>query len=248
MVRCALFTSATLAALSAALPLIGGFPAQAADPGSNGPYVRAFGGYSLLEQPSIQGDNITNGSTGNGTGRGSLSTSGGFWGGAAGGYHWGVFRLEGMGSYESHSLGAFDSPQFSYVDTGGRRHTDLNAHPSLSGDLRIFTGFLNAVLDVKFGSAFEPFIGGGVGFAHVTMSDVTGSSNGNAFKLTDSSDTVLAFQALAGFAYRFTPTFAAELGYRFVTLNDPSFKDNLGGSFDLGIEGHQAWLGLRVDF
>lgn len=247
MVRCAPATSATLAALSAAL-LVAGSSQAAEQTSSTGPYFRAFGGYSLLEQPSIQGDNITNGPTGNGTGRGELSTSGGFWGGAAGGYHWGVFRLEGMGSYESHSLGAFDSPQFSYVDTSGVRHTDRNAHPSLSGDLRIFTGFLNAVLDVKFGSAFEPFIGGGVGFAHVTMDNVTGSSNGNAFKLTDGSDTVLAFQALAGFAYRFTPTVAAELGYRFVTLNDPSFKDNLGGSFDLGIEGHQAWLGLRLDF
>ncbi len=247
MGRCAPFMSVVLATLSAAIPVSG--PAIAAEGGaSNGPYFRVFGGYSLIDDPSIQGDNITNGSTGNGTGRGTLHQTNGPWGGAAAGYRWGVLRLEGMGSYESHSLKSFDSPQFSYVDTGGTRRTDLNAHPTLDGNLRIFTGFLNAVLDVKFGSPFEPFVGGGIGFANVRMNDVTGVSNGNSFNLTDGSDTVLAFQALVGFAYRFTPTFAAEAGYRFLSLNDPSFSDNLGGSFDLGIEAHQAWIGLRVDF
>ncbi|MGQ0675684.1 MAG: outer membrane protein [Rhodospirillales bacterium] len=249
MRRCTPFTSVVLATLSAAIPLSG--PAAAAEGGaSSGPYLRVFGGYSLLDEPSIKGDNITNGSTGNGNGRGALHQSGGPWGGVAAGYRWGVLRLEGMGSYESHSLKSFDSPQFSYVDTAGTRRTELNAAPSLDGDLKIFTGFLNAVLDVKFGSAFEPFVGAGIGFAHVGMNDVTGRSNisGASFNLTDSTDTVLAFQALVGFAYRFTPTFAAEAGYRFLSLNDPSFRDNLGGSFDLGIEAHQVWLGLRVDF
>lgn len=247
MGRCGPVTSFVLATLSAAILTIG--PACAAEGGgSNGPYFRVFGGYSLIDSPSIQGDNITNGSTGNGTGRGTLHQSNAPWGGAAGGYRWGPFRLEAMGSYESHGLKSFDSPQFTYVDTLGTRRTDLNAHPTLDGDLRIFTGFLNAVLDVKFGSAFEPFVGGGVGFANVRMNDVTGISNGRNFNLTDGSDTVLAFQALVGFAYRFTPTIAAEAGYRFLTLNDPSFSDNLGGSFDLGIESHQVWVGMRVDF
>ncbi len=246
MGRSAPVTSVVLATLSAVIPLIG--PAGAAEGGSSGPYFRVFGGYSLIDEPSIQGDNITNGSTGNGVGRGALHQSGGPWGGAAGGYRWSMLRLEAMGGYETHSLKSFDSPQFSYVDTGGTRRTDLNAHPSLDGDLRIFTGFVNAMLDVKFGSAFEPFVGVGVGFANVKMDDVTGVSNGRNFNLTDSSDTVLAFQALVGFAYRFTPTFAAEAGYRFLTLNDPSFGDNLGGSFDLGIESHQVWVGMRVDF
>ncbi len=247
MGRCGPETSFVLATLSAAILMAG--PASAAEGGgSNGPYFRVFGGYSLIDEPSIQGDNITNGSTGNGTGRGSLHQSNGPWGGAAGGYHWGPFRLEAMGSYESHGLKSFDSPQFSYVDTSGTRRTDLNTHPTLDGDLKIFTGFLNAVLDVKFGSAFEPFIGGGVGFANVKMGDVKGVSNGHSFNLTDGSDTVLAFQALVGFAYRFTPTVAAEAVYRYLTLNNPSFDDNLGGTFDLGIDSHQVWLGMRVDF
>jgi opacity protein-like surface antigen len=247
MGRCAPFTSVVLATLSAAILSSGA--AQAAEgAASSGPYFRVFGGYSLIDEPSIQGVNITNGSTGNGTGRGSMQTNGGPWGGAAGGYRWGPLRLEAMGSYEAHGLKSFDSPQFTYADTGGTRRTDLNAHPSLDGDLRIFTGFLNAVLDVKFGSAFEPFVGGGIGFANVRMDDVMGVSNGRSFKLTDGSDTVLAFQALIGFAYRFTPMIAAEAGYRFLTLNDPSFTDSLGGSFDLGIESHQVWVGMRMDF
>lgn len=247
MGRSAPVTSVLLATLSAVIPLIGG-PAWAAEGGSSGPYFRVFGGYSLIDDPKIQGDNITNGSTGNGVGRGTLHQDNAPWGGAAGGYRWSMLRLEAMGSYETHSLKSFNSPQFSYVDTGGTRRTDMNASPSLDGDLRIFTGFANAMLDVKFGSPFEPFVGVGVGFAHVNMNDVTGVSNGNPFNLTDSSDTVLAFQAMIGFAYRFTPTFAAEAGYRYLTLNDPSFSDNLGGTFDVGIDSHQVWLGLRVDF
>jgi opacity protein-like surface antigen len=77
---------------------------------------------------------------------------------------------------------------------------------------------------------------------------VTGTSRGNAFKLADDSDTVLAFQALVGVAYKVTDMFSAELGYRFLTLNDPSFGGGGAGQFDLGIDSHQIWLGLRVNF
>ena len=246
-------TSFVLATLSAAILIATGpvsiGPAVAAEGGgSNGPYFRVFGGWSLIDSPSMQGDNISNGSTGNGTGRGTLHQDNAPWGGAAAGYRFGPFRLEAMGSYESHGLNSFDSPQFTYVNTAGARRTDLNAHPTLDGNLSVVTGFLNAVLDVKFGSAFEPFVGGGIGFAHARMNDVSGVSMGNNFKFPDSSDTVLAFQALVGFAYRFTPTIAAEAGYRYLSLNDPSFSDNLGGSYDLSVNSHQAWIGLRVDF
>ena len=74
-----------------------------------------------------QGDNISNGAVGPGISRGELSASGGFMGGAAGGYRWGILRLEGMGTYESHELNSFTTPQFTYRDLCGTLRTDLNA-------------------------------------------------------------------------------------------------------------------------
>jgi opacity protein-like surface antigen len=247
MVRSARQWGVLLAALSAAI-LLGGPATLAAEGGSNGPYVRLFGGYSFIESPSIQGEGISNGASGFGINRGDMNTSGGGWGGLAGGYRWGTLRLEGMGSYESHSVNSFTSPQFQYRDVNGVFRTDLNAQPSLDGNLRIFTGFINALLDIDFGSPVQPFFGGGIGFANVRMDNVTGVSRGNAFKLADDSDTVLAFQALVGVGYKVTEMFTAEAGYRFLTLNDPSFTGGGAGEFSLGIDSHQFWLGLRLNF
>lgn len=236
-----------LAALSAAVLLDGG-PARAAEGGSNGPYLRLFGGYSFLEAPSISGDGISNGATGAGINRGDMDTSGSGWGGLSAGYRWGMLRLEGMGSYESHKVDAFRSPQFQYRDNTGTFRTDLNAAPALDGSMKIFTGFVNAMLDIEFGQPIVPFFGAGIGFANVRMDSVNGVSNGNAFKLADDSDTVLAFQALVGIGYKVTETFGAEIGYRFLTLNDPSFGGGGAGNFDVTIDSHQVWLGLRVNF
>jgi len=247
MMQSARFLAVLLAALSAAV-LLGGGPVSAAEGGSSGPYMRIFGGYSFLEAPNIQGDGISNGATGNGINRGDVDASGSGWGGLAGGYRWGPLRLEAMGSYESHKVDAFASPQFQYRDLGGTLRTDLNATPALDGSLKVFTGFLNAMLDIEFGQPIVPFFGAGIGFANARLDNVTGTSRGNSFKLADDSDTVLAFQALVGVAYKVTETFSAEIGYRFLTMNDPSFSGGGAGEFDLTVDSHQVWLGLRVNF
>lgn len=251
MVRSARNTSVVLAALSAAVLawLVPGTASLAAEgTGGSGPYMRLFGGYSFLESPSIQGDQISNGNTGALINRGDMRTSGGPWGGAAGGYRWGNLRLEGMGTYESHSAESFTSPQFTYRDTGGTLRTDSNANPLLNGDVKIFTGFVNAVLDADFGAPIVPFFGAGIGFANVNMSSVTGTSRGNSFNLADQSDTVLAFQAMVGAGYKVTDLITAEIGYRFLTMNNPTFNNGGAGEFDLGIDSHQVWLGLRLNF
>lgn len=246
MVRSARNTSVVLAALSAAVLACSG--AMAAEGGGSGPYMRLFGGYSFLESPSIQGDQISNGNTGAQINRGDMRTSGGPWGGAAGGYRWGNLRLEGMGTYEGHSAESFSSPQFTYRDTTGRVRTETNTNPQLNGDVKIFTGFVNAVLDADFGAPIVPFFGAGIGFANVNMSSVTGTSRGNSFNLADQSDTVLAFQAMVGAGYKVTDLITAEIGYRFLTMNNPTFNNGGAGEFDLGIDSHQVWLGLRLNF
>jgi opacity protein-like surface antigen len=251
MMRSAPNASVALATLSAAILAIGmaSPPAMAAEgTAGNGPYFRAFGGYSVTEDPNLQGDNISNGAVGPGISRGEMSSSGGFMGGGAGGYRWGILRLEGMGTYESHELNSFTTPQLTYRDLGGTLRTEMNTAPSLSGNMKIFTGFVNAMLDVDFGYPVQPFFGGGVGFAHVNMDNVTGTSRGNTFRFADGSDTVLAFHALIGVAYKITPMFTAEIGYRYLTLNDASFTDSTGGNFDVGIDSHQVFGGLRLNF
>ena len=80
------------------------------------------------------------------------------------------------------------------------------------------------------------------------MDSVTGTSRGNSFNLADQSDTVLAFQAMVGAGYKVNEMFTAEAGYRFLTMNNPTFNNGGAGEFELGIDSHQFWLGLRVNF
>jgi len=248
MVRSARNTSVVLLAALSAAVLAAHSGAMAAEGGGSGPYMRVFGGYSFLESPSIQGDQISNGNTGALINRGDMRTSGGPWGGAAGGYRWGNLRLEAMGTYEGHSAESFTSPQFTYRDSTGTVRTETNTNPQLNGDVKIFTGFVNAVLDADFGAPIVPFFGAGIGFANVNMDSVTGTSRGNNFTLADQSDQVLAFQAMVGAGYKVNETFTAEIGYRFLTLNNPTFNNGGAGEFELGIDSHQVWLGLRVNF
>ena len=104
------------------------------------------------------------------------------------------------------------------------------------------------MLDADFGAPIVPFFGAGIGFANVNMSSVTGTSRGNSFNLADQSDTVLAFQAMVGAGYKVTDLITAEIGYRFLTMNNPTFNNGGAGEFDLGIDSHQVWLGLRLNF
>lgn len=84
----------------------------------------------------------------------------------------------------------------------------------------------------------RPYIGAGIGAA-IIEADGTGLSNND--------DTVFAYQARAGVAFRLRPGMDLHVGYRFLETVDPEFG-YAAGRFETEYRSHAAEIGLRYDF
>ncbi len=120
----------------------------------------------------------------------------------------------------------------------------------IRGDLTILTVWANAFYDFDLQSAWKPYVGGGLGFARVSIdakSEATGSS------LADDEDTVFAYQIGAGLGYALSRSqeraLTATLDWRYFGCNDPALKgDVTGAKFHTEIDGHYAGVGIRYSF
>lgn len=153
---------------------------------------------------------------------------------AAGGYaHTSGFRGELELGYRENDNDELD---FEFIGTFDAK-----------GDTSAFTVMANGYYDIDLGvPKFRPYVGFGIGLAVI---DTEVRSLG--VKLVDDSDTVFAYQALAGMAYHFTPNIAATLGYAFLATTDPKFKIEPGagsGSVDAEYASHNILAGIRYSF
>ena len=123
----------------------------------------------------------------------------GFSVGAAVGYDFGQFRIEGE---LSHRTADVDVPDIVY---------DANVSAS--------SLMANAWYDVDTGTRFTPYIGGGLGVAMVTDEGTVKSSVDGPQPFSN-SDTVLAYQFGAGVDYSLTETIVLGLGYRYLATDD----------------------------
>lgn len=115
------------------------------------------------------------------------------------------------------------------------------ATSNFNGDVETFSAMANAFYDIDFGSKFKPFVGVGVGTALISV-DLSGLST----QLVDDSDTVFAYQGMAGVSYEFNETVTASLLYNYFATTDPSFTDEAGGPFDSEYASHSIMVGLRI--
>jgi opacity protein-like surface antigen len=103
-------------------------------------------------------------------------------------------------------------------------------------------GFLaNIYYDFKNTSPFTPYIGGGIGFATIYVSQ--GTSNLNLLWFED-DDTVFAYQLGAGVGYDVSKNWTIDLGYRYFGTSDPQF----GNQFKADFGSHNVSLGARYRF
>src|SRR5665213_488442 len=142
------------------------------------------------------------------------------------------FRIEIEGGYRHGGLSGggindlASGPVFNGVNQGtdvqlcdSGDTTSCNTPP---GYVDSITGMANALFDVLPESRFDPFIGGGVGFNRVkinTGGNLIGSATGNnaiGFGI-DESQTKLAYQGIAGIAYRATDRRNIDLTYRYLS-------------------------------
>ena len=96
------------------------------------------------------------------------------------------------------------------------------------GDLSVVTGMVNLVAGKLIGT-IRPYVGAGVGAAHVSFNDVSLPA---AVELDD-SDVVLSAQGLAGLDFVVSPHFALGARYRLLHLGEVELKDDGSGEHDL---------------
>jgi opacity protein-like surface antigen len=150
--------------------------------------------------------------------------------GAAGGYDFGLLRVEGEITYRQNDVDELGVPGTGSV--GG------------DGDISAFSLMANGFWDIETGSPVTPYLGAGIGVALVSMNDV----GALGLTLADDDDTVFAYQFAAGVAFDLNPSMALDLGYRFFATTDPEFTDPDGVKFDSEYMSHNLSLGLRYTF
>lgn len=101
------------------------------------------------------------------------------------------------------------------------------------GHYNAFAGMVNFLLDVPLNSAIVPYVGGGVGMAHVFTNLV--------------SDDVFAWQLMGGVGFPVDKKHSFYAGYRFFTTVDPSFRNN-GDHAEFRYQANNIEIGYRMMF
>lgn len=121
-----------------------------------------------------------------------------------------------------------------YLDLGGV--DTIIGHFSGSSTL----GLASLYWDIIDLSGFTPYLSGGVGFAidQITPPAALGAAN---------DQWEFAWSLGAGVSYAVNSNLAVDLGYRYVSLGDPSLPGTLSAGLD-GVAAHQLRIGLRYSF
>ena len=190
-------------AFAAVLLLGGALPAH----GAGGPYLSVHGGPTYL-----QGEDLDLA----GGGRIEPDYEFGYLLGAAAGYGFGPFRVEGEVAFQRNGLDGGDS--------GGLGI----AVDDLSGHAAIVSFLVNGYYDIDLGHPLRPFVGAGAGVARVALRDVdatvTVAGVPASVRLIDDEDTVFAAQALAGLSFDVNEHWTTAFSYRFFAAFGAEFE------------------------
>jgi opacity protein-like surface antigen len=148
--------------------------------------------------------------------------------GALGRYVTNNIRVEGEIGYRRAEMGL--------VTNGPTLQGGGNSHA---------TSFMaNAYYEFPLGRGWKPYVGGGIGFADVSLDHVTQSGS----KLVDDSDVVFAYQGGGGIGYEIDPRNTIFVDYRYFGTADPSFRANNGTQVTSEFGSQNLSLGWRYKF
>lgn len=160
--------------------------------------------------------------------------------GGTGGYDFGFLRLEGEMSYKRGEITTVTAPSF------GARYVNVDGH------VGAFAMLINGFFDLHNPSPVTPYLGGGMGFASVNLSNTrgvdanSGALNYHIFQADD--DNVFAYQAGAGVEVAMNRVLSLDLGYRYFGTSRASFRKDWPDTTDLQLKSHNAAVGLRIKF
>lgn len=100
----------------------------------------------------------------------------------------------------------------------------------VTGHTRMLALMYNLYNDFMPDSTFDPYVGGGIGYANVHYGNYYGfdANTGNGSSI-DSSDNEFAYQLFAGFKLRVSDSVAIDLAYNWFVLSNPKVRGS-GGS------------------
>jgi opacity protein-like surface antigen len=197
--------------------------------GKPGPYVSAFLGTTFTQNTTVSGFD-------RGTAYSDRATfDPGIYIGGTGGYDFGFLRLEAELSYRN---APFDTITFS----------DTTRFNNVNGDLDVYATMFNVFFDAHNSTPVTPYVGGGIGFATLHLSNTFVNSPsffGGLYQ--DSSDTVFASQVGAGLDIALNNRFSLDVGYRYFITERANLGSNLISS-NLKFESHNMMVGFKAKF
>jgi opacity protein-like surface antigen len=201
-----------------------------------GPYISGFLGVSF---PTTQDATSTQFGPGLKTFNDRIEFDPGIQIGGSGGFDFGLLRIEGELSYRSGEMSSITEQisQTRFANVDGR----------VGASALMF----NAFFDMRNPSAVTPYIGGGIGFATLSLSDTYGTDTNTGYRerVYRSDDyTVFAYQAGVGLDIAITSMFSLDIGYRYFATAKANFNRNASTATELKFESHNGSLGFRVKF
>jgi len=146
--------------------------------------------------------------------------------GAALGYDFNRFRVEGEISYQKND-----------VDKIGAQGVSLDA----TGDATALSFLINGYYDLKNRSAFTPYISAGLGFAQIEFNNI--DISGLGFSGSNDEDTVFAYQIGMGIGYAVTEKVTIDVKYRYFGTEDSEY-DTTQAEF----ASNNFLFGVRINF
>ena len=126
--------------------------------------------------------------------------------GGSGGFDFGFFRIEGELSYRNGEMSSITEK------------TSQTRYANVDGSVGAFAVMCNAFLDLRNASRVTPYIGGGVGFANLYLSDTFGIDTNTGYRTRlyrSDYDSVFAYQAGAGLEIALTKRISLDISYRY---------------------------------
>jgi len=152
----------------------------------------------------------------------------------------------GTGLVASGAIGYGFDPGFRIeTEFGWRRDgADKATGVSATGNTRVESLMANLAWDINLGGSLTPYIGAGAGvarFAYDSVSPLSGQT-------VDDSDSVFAYQALAGMALAVAEGTEVTLDYRLFATEEPDMRTTTGTAVTSEYMSHALLVGLRFSF
>jgi OOP family OmpA-OmpF porin len=162
------------------------------------------------------------------------------------GYDFGGFRVETEVSYRQAAVDGFSSTTGTSVfgPTGGLTTAAANSFSFAGGKTNALSFMLNGLLDFGPDDGVQGFVGGGVGVARVKARYGL-NTNGN---FIDDSDTVFAWQGLAGVRAPLSDNIDVSVKYRFFNADNVRLVDVTNRTQEGRFRSHSILGGLTYNF